>query len=541
MVSFYLIPKEMLLVPKSSDSESARLKEENLRLAKALAALENQHSESNRRFDEVSKQLTESLAGNKELHEQIKDLQAKLDILIVQYKKRNRKEFGSKTERRNPQKAPTQQAAPKKPRPKSKSLEEVADGLSRKHIHRHDVPKDPVQHNVSEKDATCPHCDVATVQVGTKLSYQLDKIVNTLRVLEHQQEVRSCQKCKHYIVTADKPDEARGQYTPALRADIITNRFGDGLPHHRQEKRFKREKATVPRSTQSDCSIESALTLEPLWNLMKKEILKSKVIKTDDSEIKIQDRSLKGKMRKGKKTVYVGDKSCNLTLFDFSPNQSFQRNIAWLKDYCGFVQADAARGFDALFKDGSKTEAGCHAHSRRRYFDCLPIVPIEANRVLNIYEKLYDVEREFRDRPAPDKLAARRKRSKPLIKKLRKLLVRMKATLNPTHPLLAAINYTLDHWIALTQFLKNPELNIDNNEAEQAIKDFVLMRKNSLFVGSDLGGKAAAIHLSFLASCKRNKIDPVAYLADVFTRINSMKTSELEQLLPNRWSQSRKE
>jgi len=117
----------------------------------------------------------------------------------------------------------------------------------------------------------------------------------------------------------------------------------------------------------------------------------------------------------------------------------------------------------------------------------------------------------------------------------------MKATLNPTHPLLAAINYTLDHWIALTQFLKNPELNIDNNEAEQAIKDFVLMRKNSLFVGSDLGGKAAAIHLSFLASCKRNKIDPVAYLADVFTRINSLKTSELEQLLPNRWAQSRKE
>ena len=79
----------MLLVPKSSDSESAHVKEENLRLAKALAAMENQHRESNRRFDEVSKQLTESLGGNKELHEQIKDLQAKLDILIVCWRRSN--------------------------------------------------------------------------------------------------------------------------------------------------------------------------------------------------------------------------------------------------------------------------------------------------------------------------------------------------------------------------------------------------------------------------------------------------------------------
>jgi hypothetical protein len=105
---------------------------------------------------------------------------------------------------------------------------------------------------------------------------------------------------------------------------------------------------------------------------------------------------------------------------------------------------------------------------------------------------------------------------------------------------MSACEYTLNHWIALTRFLKNPNLHIDNNIAEQAMKDFVLMRKNSLFVGSDAGGRASAIHLSFMASCKANNINPVEYLTDVLTRINSMKTSELEQLLPNRWAQSRK-
>jgi len=103
--------------------------------------------------------------------------------------------------------------------------------------------------------------------------------------------------------------------------------------------------------------------LEPLFDLLNREIRKSKVIKTDDSEIKTQDRSLKGRMRKGKMTVYLG---LALTAFDFSPDQSFQRNIAWLKDFIDYVQADAASGFDALYRDGTKIEVGCSAHSRRK-------------------------------------------------------------------------------------------------------------------------------------------------------------------------------
>ena len=510
---------------KSNESELSRLRKENEEQRKALATL--------------SAQLSEALAGNKELLAQIKELQQKLDILLVQYKKRNRKDFGPKTERRNPQKAIEQPSAPKKPKAVGSAADDAgSDGnVSRKHIHRHKVPTEPVEHPVSEEDAICPNCQIETAPVGIKLSYQLDKIVNTLRRYEHQQEVRACQTCKQYIVTAKKPAEAQGQFSPALRADIIVGRFGDGLPHNRQEKRFKRENATIPRSTQSDCSIDSALTLQGLWELLQAEIHESKIIKTDDSEIKVQDRALKGRMRKGKMTVYV---TKSLTAFDFSPDQSFHKNIEFLRTFSGLVQADAARGFDALYRDGTKIEVGCNAHSRRKYFDCLPVAPVACNYILNIYEKLYDVEREFKDSSPAQRLAARRSRSKPLIKKLRRKIDSLKRTLNPTSPLLLAIEYTLNHWIALTRFLKDPDLDIDNNLAEQAIKTFVLMRKNSLFVGSDVGGKAAAIHLSFLASCAQNKIDPVAYLTDVFTRISTTPPEQLSQLLPNHWAQFRK-
>ncbi len=161
----------------------------------------------------------------------MKELQQKLDILIVQFKKRNRKDFGPQTERRNPQKALEQPSATKKPTAVKSADDAENDGiLSRKHIHRHKVPTEPVEHLVGEQDAICPDCQVETAPVSTKFSYQLDKIVNTLRRLEHKQEVRACQTCKQYIVTAKKPAEAQGQFSPPLRADIIVGRFGDGLP-----------------------------------------------------------------------------------------------------------------------------------------------------------------------------------------------------------------------------------------------------------------------------------------------------------------------
>lgn len=130
----------------------------------------------------------------------------------------------------------------------------------------------------------------------------------------------------------------------------------------------------------------------------------------------------------------------------------------------------------------------------------------------------------------------RRRKSKPLIKVLRKIIVQAKGSLHPTHDLMKAIGYTFKHWRALTRFLKNPDIAIDNNEAERAIKCWVLVRKNSLFTGSDEGGKAIAVHLSFIATAKRNGINPVDWYADVLSRINGLKTNELQQLLPQNWS-----
>lgn len=486
-----------------------------------------------RLIEELQQQLKQALDGNEELRHLLKDLQSKLDTLIAQSKKRNKRDYGKKTEKHNPRPAREQPLAKEAP------ATERSTGI--KHILENAIhlPHEPVPHCVKPDETICPDCSVETVFVSNFVTHQLEMISASLKMLDHMQETRACPRCKQHIITAEKPcAPIPGSYAgPRLLGEIIVGKLDDGLPNNRQEKIFARHNVSIPRSTQSDWMQATASTLSLLYELMKKELLSSRIIKTDDSSIKIQDRSHKNNIRKGKMTTYIGDSAHPVNMFDFSPDMTFDKNLAFLKDFTGIVQADAAGGFDALFEDGQKIEAGCSAHSRRKYFEAEFSEQDVRKSVLDIYRDLYNVEREIKSKPAAFRLAVRRRKSKPLVKLLRKVITRAKAKFTPAHELTKAINYTLKHWIALTRFLKDPEIAIDNNEAERAIKTWVLVRKNSLFAGSDAGAKAIAIHLSFIATAKRNGINPVDWYADVLGRINGLKTTELQQLLPHAWSQ----
>ncbi len=487
-------------------------------------------------IEDLQRQLQQSLDGNDEQRAMLKDLQAKLDILIAQSKKRNKRDYGNKTEKHNPRPALTQ------PKPKTG----VANGPEKnaftgiKHIleNAKNLPHEPVPHLVKPDANVCPGCSVATVFVSNLLTHQLEMVSASLKVLDHLQETRACPRCKQHITTAEKPcAPIPGSYAgPRLLGEIIVGKLDDGLPNNRQEKIFARHNVDIPRSTQSDWMQATADTLSLLYDLMKQDLLASAIIKTDDSSIKIQDRKHKNNIRKGKITTYIGDSAHPVNMFDFSPGLSFEKNLAFLADFTGIVQADAAGGFDALYQDGRRTEAGCNAHSRRKYFEAEFTEQNVRSAVLDVYGQLYQIERDIKNKPPAFRLAMRRRNSKPLIKHLRKIIVSAKDKFNPTHELMKAINHTLKHWRPLTRFLKNPDIAIDNNEAERAIKCWVLVRKNSLFAGSDAGAKAIAIHLSFIATAKRNGINPVDWYADVLARINGLKTTELQQLLPQNWS-----
>ena len=98
-----------------------------------------------------------------------------------------------------------------------------------------------------------------------------------------------------------------------------------------------------------------------------------------------------------------------------------------------------------------------------------------------------------------------------------------------------ALNYSLENWDALLRYTQDPALNIDNNAAERAIRAIAVGRKNWLFLGSDDGGRAAAIHFSLIASAKRHGLDPFAYLRDLLRRIPTHPNRDIENLLPDWW------
>jgi len=440
-------------VRESSSQELARLRKENEAQRASMAALQRQIEKSNEAVTGLSQQLKESLEGNAELRAILIELQAKLDKLLAERKKRNRKDHGPTTERHNPR-----PAAPVVETPLEKSTDGVKNTNHKKHILDQNLDTEPVPHKVQPVDAVCPTCAVDTVFVGNEVTYQLEKIINSIKRLRHEQEVRACPKCKLYIVTAEKPCPPipGGLPGPCLLATTITEKCADGLPQYRQSKIMKREDAIIPRSTLCDWFQAGSLTLAPLYDRLKSHVLASKVVQTDDCPVKIQNRKARGSLRKGKMTVYRGDADHPVDVFDFSPDLSFLRNNQFLKDYSGYVQADAAGGFDSLFKNGLRTEVGCNAHSRRKYYE-------QCEEIIEIYGRLYDIEREIKGKPPAYRLAVRRRRSKPLTKELRKRLTALKGSLHPTHALMDAVEYTLKHWIALNRFLGNPDLEIDKD------------------------------------------------------------------------------
>lgn len=223
----------------------------------------------------------------------------------------------------------------------------------------------------------------------------------------------------------------------------------------------------------------------------------------------------------------------------------------FLKGFKGFLQADAYGGYDGIYtgSNGAIIEVGCMAHARNKFKEADSSDPELALAAKAWVRKLYDVEDEAKDLIAKDKLSGaaaaavrlrlRQEKSVPLLTSLRQWLVAQKEQVLPKSPIAAAIGYMLNQWDALNRYTTDGDLHIDNNVSERTLKLIGMGRDNWLFVGSDNGGRTAAVHFSFTATCKHLHIDTFAYLRDVFERLPTHPADRLEELLPHRWQAAR--
>jgi transposase len=415
-----------------------------------------------------------------------------------------------------------------------------------------DLPRRQIIHDLPEEQKLCPCCGVMRCVIGRDVSEQYDYVPAKVMVLEHVQLKYACKACEQkaqgaQIALAEKPLSPieKGLAAPGLLAQVIVSKYGDHLPLYRLESILERHGVTLSRSTLCDWAARAALALSPLYERMKEQVLQSSVLHTDDTPVDALEPGSGGK-HTARFWVYVGDKQHPYAVFDYTASRSRDGPVSFLGDWSGYLQADAFSGYDGLYLSPSKgkiVEVGCWAHARRKFFEARHSDLQASAEALAHIRLLYQVEREAKDKQlAAEPLAHwRQTLALPRLAAFKQWLLGHKrengGTILPKSPMGEAITYTLNQWDALCVYCTDGRLAIDNNTAENALRRVAIGRKNWLFVGSDNGGKTAAVLYSLISSCKRHKIEPWAYLRDVLARIPALPKDQMDQLLPDQWQE----
>jgi transposase len=356
------------------------------------------------------------------------------------------------------------------------------------------------------------------------------------------------------VLVARKPPQAIPGCLagPGLLAQVIVSKYGDHLPLYRLEGIFERQGLKISRQTLDGWVLQAAKFFVPLHERMKQVVLASRAVHTDDTPVKIRDAYKKLK-HLGRFWNYVGDMQHPLTVFDYTSSRKRDGPAEFLKNYRGYLQADAFGGYDGIFlgSNGAIVEAGCFAHARRKFFDNQKADTARAAIALTWIGKLYAVEKELRELREGEWReieieehvarieAYRQLYSQPLLEQFHAWLESEAPKLLPKNPIRQAMEYSLGNWTALCRYVESGWLDIDNNAAENSLRPIALGRKNWLFCGSDGGGRAAAIFFSLISSCKRHHLDPFVYLRDLLIRLPAILPTatpdELLTFLPHLW------
>jgi transposase len=215
-----------------------------------------------------------------------------------------------------------------------------------------------------------------------------------------------------------------------------------------------------------------------------------------------------------------------------------------LRGTVGKLLVDAYDGYNKITLPGGRERAGCWAHARSKFFEAQSTAPEPAKRAMDFILDLYRIERAALDAASlgtPEHLEMRQTRSREVICKFKTWLEAEKDRHPPRSPIGAAIGYVLGQWEALTLFLTDARLPLDNNPSERALRVAALGRKNFLFVGTDEAGENLAGLYSLIATCEANGANPVDYLADILLCVQTHPASRIDELLSHNWQPPRPE
>lgn len=400
-----------------------------------------------------------------------------------------------------------------------------------------------IEHAVPTDERVCSICGADKTCIGHVTSEVLQFKPAEFFVEVHKREKLACDAHPDEgVVIAEAPAKVieKGRPGASVLARVVVGKYEDHEPLHRMRKMFSRLGIDVPVSTLADWVGACATILSPIASLIRELVLKGYVLQGDDTGLKVLDDKAPGGAKRGHLWFYVADEvHCAVV---YTPDWTKQGPGLFLAmRRGGYLVADAYKGWDHLYtrEQDPLVEAGCWAHGRRPFVEIAERGEPRAAVMLHHIKKLYEVERDATDaRDAPsERLTRRRERSKPVIDDIANWCAQIREREPPKSALASAVGYVLNQWDALTRFLDDGALPLDNTLVERALRGVAQGRKNYLFAGSDEGAIRAATIYTCMASCKLNGVEPTAWLADVIAKIQTEQWphGRLRELVPDEW------
>jgi hypothetical protein len=300
---------------------------------------------------------------------------------------------------------------------------------------------------------------------------------------------------------------------------------------------FAREGIDISRSTMCGWMASIASIVLPVYDSMKTELLKSKIICTDDTPVKVQDRKKEKNIKRGHEWIFIGDKDHPVNMFHYTEGRGRDGPKKFLPGFKGFLQGDCFSGNQALCAETGATMVACRAHERRYFTKSRPNSKSLSDHALKMFQDLFEIEETARElKLTSDEIVLmRQQEAVPILEMLKAWLDQQAITALPRSSFGKAIFYSLNNWEVLNSYLLDGDLRIDNNLAEQQMKMVAIGRRNWNFFGSDDGGKNASVLLSLLSTCKRHNVEPIAYLQDVLEKLTNNPHCDAQMLIPYNW------
>ena len=386
--------------------------------------------------------------------------------------------------------------------------------------------------------------DAANYEViGEKVTHRLAQRPASYVVLEYHRPVLK-NKLDKSLKTTLAPAAVldRSFADVSLLAGILVDKFSYHLPLYRQHQRLANNGITISRVTLTNYVHRSIALLEPIHEAQWRHILKSKVLAADETPIKAGRKPKKRPEQPGEmKVTYlwpvVGDEREICFFWSRTRAATYLEEI--LGGFQGVLLSDGYHAYDSYARNKPNvTQAGCWAHVRRK-FESVKHGDPGAMKALQAIAAIYKVEREIRERNlARDKtLEYRSHHAKPLVDAFFDWCEtqRSRGDLVKSDPFAKALSHALRRKAKLCVYLSDPDVAIDTNHVERALRVIPMGRKNWLFCWTEIGAQYLGIIQSLLSTCRMQGVDPYTYLVDVLQRVASHPVQQVEELTPRRW------